>query len=199
MGRGLHVIRLRRRICVFLALVLDAFSRRVVGWELGGRGDRGLPLGALERPDLPPPQPGLVHHSDHGTQYASREYVERLKPVVRPQHEPARLSVGKRQLRELHQDAQAGRNRCAAYASWMSCGACGRVYQRVYNPMRLHSALAYQSPVEFERQQRLGKDRDGWLPAGMSFLRHREIYSDGQDQYGLYRGRREAYPGHSSE
>jgi hypothetical protein len=50
----------------------------------------------------------------------------------------------------------------------------------VYNSVRLHSALAYRSPLEFE-QQSSGKQGAGWLPASMSFLRHREISCDGLD------------------
>ena len=72
-------VRLTREF-VYLAVVLDVFSRKVVGWAL----DRGLrarlPLYALERAiaNRRPP-PGLVHHSDQGVQYACREYVERLR------------------------------------------------------------------------------------------------------------------------
>lgn len=51
--------------------------------------------------------------------------------------------------------------------------------ERIYNPVRLHSALAYLSPVELEQRQEPGKDAAAWLPTTMSFPRHREIYSDG--------------------
>jgi putative transposase len=72
-------IRLRVEF-VFLAVVLDAFSRRVIGWALGRTLDAGLAIAALtmalaERK----PQPGLVHHSDRGVQYASAGYTELLK------------------------------------------------------------------------------------------------------------------------
>ena len=50
--------------------------------------------------------------------------------------------------------------------------------EQVYNPVRLHSALAYLSPVEFEQRQERGKDPATWLPATMSFPRHREVSSD---------------------
>jgi transposase InsO family protein len=81
-------IRLRAEF-VYLAVVLDAWSRKVVGWELGRTLAAELPIAALNKAitERKPP-PGLVHHSDRGVQYACREYV--------------------RLLRELHADAQAG-------------------------------------------------------------------------------------------
>src|SRR6202007_61624 len=72
-------IRLRTEF-VYLAVVLDAFSRRVIGWALGRTLEAELSIAALrmalrERK----PQPGLVHHSDRGVQYASQDYTEILK------------------------------------------------------------------------------------------------------------------------
>ena len=72
-------IRLQREF-VFLAVVLDAFSRKAIGWELGRTLETKLALAALEAAIASrDPQPGLVHHSDRGTQYASNEYVQRLE------------------------------------------------------------------------------------------------------------------------
>ncbi len=63
-----------------MAVVLDAYSRKVIGWQLGRNLDASLPLGALEAAIASRhPRPGLVHHSDRGTQYASKQYLERLE------------------------------------------------------------------------------------------------------------------------
>lgn len=67
---------------IFLAVVLDAFSRRVLGWELGESLQTSLALGALERALAERPvAAGLIHHSDQGIQYASAEYVDRLRAL----------------------------------------------------------------------------------------------------------------------
>jgi transposase InsO family protein len=65
---------------VFLAVVPDAFSRKAIGWELGRTLENKLALAALEAAIASRhPQPGLAHHSDRGTQYASNEFVQRLE------------------------------------------------------------------------------------------------------------------------
>jgi transposase InsO family protein len=72
-------IRLRTEF-VYLAVVLDAFSRRVIGWALGRTLEAELAVSALRMALLERrPQPGLVHHSDRGVQYASQEYAEMLQ------------------------------------------------------------------------------------------------------------------------
>ena len=81
-------IRLPGGFC-YLAAILDAHSRRVVGWQLSDRIDTNLALGALNRALAQRrPGPGLVHHSDRGVQYASGAYIER------PEHAGARQYVG---------------------------------------------------------------------------------------------------------
>ncbi len=65
---------------VYLAVVLDAYSRRVIGWALGSSLEFQLTLSALEQAIAArQPKPGLVHHSDQGIQYASQTYVDRLE------------------------------------------------------------------------------------------------------------------------
>jgi len=67
---------------VYLAVVLDAHSRRVVGWSLGASLESRLALEALNRAIVVrQPAPGLVHHSDRGVQYASNEYVQRMERI----------------------------------------------------------------------------------------------------------------------
>src|SRR5205085_3151578 len=67
---------------VYLAVVLDAFSRRAVGWALGRSLQTALPLAALETAfHNRQPQAGLVHHSDRGSLYASIDYVKRLESI----------------------------------------------------------------------------------------------------------------------
>src|SRR6202049_5075381 len=72
-------IRLRTEF-VYLAVVLDAFSRRVIGWALGRTLEAELAIAALRMALIERrPSPGLVHHSDRGVQYASQSYTELLK------------------------------------------------------------------------------------------------------------------------
>jgi len=156
-------VRMKREF-VYLALVLDAHSRRVIGWAL----EKAL---ASRQP-----KPGLVHHSDRGSQDASAEYVDRREACG------AVLSM-----------SRPGRpwenGRCESFIKTLKQE---ELDARPYNRVRLHSALAYRSPVEFERQQAAGIKQAEWLPATMSFLRHREIYSD--DQTTEKPGRTESSP-----
>jgi putative transposase len=176
-------VRLEKEF-VYLAVVLDAYSRRVIGWALSRIMNSGLVVEALERAIASrQPKPGLVHHSDQGSQYASAEYVgllERCGAVLSMSRPGRPWENGKCEsfLKTLkHEELEA-----RMYGTLEELAEHVQEFiEQIYNLVRLHSALAYQSPVEFERQQRLEKTPTDWMPAKMSFPRHREIYSDGSN------------------
>jgi transposase InsO family protein len=142
---------------VFLAVILDAYSRRVIGWELDRTLEDRLTLVALRMAlGQRPVKAGLVHHSDRGIQYASGDYIQELKEhgigvsmsrKANPWDNAACESFMKtlkweEVYRSEYRDLQDARRRI------------GEFLEKVYNEQRLHSALGYVSPVEFERAQR---------------------------------------------
>jgi putative transposase len=146
-------IRLRAEF-VYLAVVLDAFSRRVIGWALGRTLEAELAITALRmalRERQPPP--GLIHHSDRGVQYASLAYTEML------QRQQATISMSRKGnpydnaacesfMKTLKQE-EVYRNE---YRDFQEARASiGEFLERVYNQRRLHSALGYVSPSTFEQ------------------------------------------------
>ena len=168
-------IRLQREF-VFLAAVLDAFSRKAIGWELGRTLETKLALAALESAIASRhPQPGLVHHSDRGTQYASNDYVQRLEvcgahlSMSRPARpwENGKCESFIKTLKREEIDAR----RYVSFAELRQ--HVDEFMEQIYNKVRLHSALAYLSPEEFEQSQ---KTEVKWSPAALSFHRHDEIY-----------------------
>lgn len=137
----------------YLACVLDAWSRRCLGWHLSHRIDTSLSLAALDCAlQTRQPAPGVIHHSDRGVQYASAAYVDRLtaagarismSAVGNPYDNAKAESFFKTLKREevyLNQ-----------YQSFADAEAnLGHFIEEVYNTKRLHSSLGYRPPVEFE-------------------------------------------------
>jgi len=139
---------------IYLAVVLDAYSRRVIGWSLDRTLASTLTLAAL-RMALSEREirPGLVHHSDRGVQYASHDYTEMLKEhgvtismsrKGNPWDNAACESFMKTlKYEEVHRTEY--RNLADARAR------IGEFLESIYNDRRLHSSLDYRSPAEFER------------------------------------------------
>jgi transposase InsO family protein len=139
---------------VYLAVILDAHSRRVVGWTLDRTLEDELTMGALRMAlDGRSPAPGLVHHSDRGVQYASGDYTGLLKKhhitisMSRKgnPYDNAFCESFMKTLKYEEVHRQEYRDLADARASIED------FLERVYNQKRLHSALGYCAPVTFER------------------------------------------------
>lgn len=172
----LTYIRLREQF-VYLAVVLDAFSRRVVGWALDESLHVPLALQALRKAlQSRRPAPGLVHHSDRGIQYASQDYVallleHGLAPSMSRAGNPydnARCESFMKTLKQEEIYTREYRDRADLEAH------IGHFLEQYYNRRRLHSALNYRSPEQFE--QSLVQTSTVLPAARMSFFRHEEIY-----------------------
>src|SRR5207248_544529 len=138
---------------VYLAVILEGFSRLAVGWALDRTLEASLAIVALRLAlDQRQPPPGLVHHSDRGVQYACGDYTDLLKergitismsrkgnPYDNASCESFMKTLKYEEVyRQEYRDMAEARN------------SIGRFLEKVYNGQRLHTALGYRPPVEFE-------------------------------------------------
>jgi putative transposase len=151
-------IRLQHEF-VYLAVILDAFSRKVVGWALDRSLATRLALSALEKAIAArQPPPGLVHHSDRGVQYASVEYVKLLQAhqmipsMSRPANPYDNASCESFMKTLKREEIYANDYRTLEHLAMN----IERFIDEYYNRCRLHSALGYRPPDEFERQSASG-------------------------------------------
>ena len=142
---------------VYLAVLLDAFSRRVIGWALERHMMTELPLAALQMAlDTREVKPGLIHHSDRGKQYAAATYVSLLvKHQIRPSMSRPGNPYDNPQAERVIQTIKYDVVYLSDYQDEIEARASiGHFIMEVYDRKRLHSALGYKTPFEFERSLR---------------------------------------------
>jgi putative transposase len=139
---------------LYLAIVLDVFSRRVVGWAMSRRMPADLVIDALNMAVFRRRPNGVIHHSDHGSQYTSIAFTKRCMQLG------VRMSMGS--VGDCYDNAM-----CESFNAILECElfafhrfrnqreaelAIFDFIESFYNPRRRHSALGYLSPMEFERR-----------------------------------------------
>jgi putative transposase len=143
---------------LYLAVILDLFSRRVVGWAASANNDRALAIKALDGAVLlRRPSHGIVHHSDRGSVYASKEYRDALDKLGATKSMSRRADCWDNSVAESffatikgemidHANYETRADAIAAVADYIDM---------FYNVTRMHSTIGYLSPIEFELQFRL--------------------------------------------
>ena len=140
---------------VYLAVILDAYSRRVIGWALSRHIDTTLTCAALEAAIAQRnPSIGCIHHSDRGVQYAADDYIEILK------ERDFTISMSRKgnpydnaQAESFMKTLKVEEVYVSEYRTFREVKhRVGEFIELIYNQQRLHSALGYLSPVEFEQE-----------------------------------------------
>lgn len=139
---------------IYLAVILDGFSRRCIGWALSHHLDAALTLAALHQAlECRTVAPGLVHHSDRGVQYASQRYTALLKAhgiaiSMSRRGNPYDNAFAESFIKTLKYE-EVHLNDYESFAD--AYESIERFLEDVYNHKRLHSALGYRPPAEFEQ------------------------------------------------
>ena len=148
---------------LYLAIVLDLFSRKIVGWHLSDRMKRGLAMDALRRAIvLRQPPAGLIHHSDRGSQYCSADY----RRLLRDHGFVASMSgrgncYDNAMVETVFKTIKSELVWRTAFATRdQASKAIGRYIEGFYNPRRRHSSLGYVSPAKFEATFRADKNEE---------------------------------------
>ncbi|MGA2045892.1 MAG: IS3 family transposase [Roseiarcus sp.] len=157
---------------VYLAVVLDAYSRKVIGWALDDHLEARLAMAALDMALAArnPPPDSLIHHSDRGVQYACGDYTGRLQArgvalSMSRVGNPYDNAKAESFMKTLKAEEVNGK----AYATpEQARGDIGAFIEDVYNTQRLHSALGYKPPVEFEAGLDLSRNRQPEAEAALS-------------------------------
>lgn len=147
---------------VYVAVILDVFSRKIVGWAISKKIDTELTLEALKVAiERRKPRAGLIHHSDRGVQYACERYVECLsdhgiRMSMSAPGNPYDNAFAERIMRTLKQEEVYLGN----YETFIDVVEClPRFIEEVYNDKRLHSKLGYISPNKFEQIIKTDKNK----------------------------------------
>lgn len=185
---------------VYLAVILDAFSRKVIGWAvdrtLAARLATAALKAALAARQAPP---GVVHHSDRGIQYACAEYVSllrshRLVPSMSRPANPYDNASCESFMKTLKRE-EIGANEYRDLGHLLQNVAA--FIDHYYNRVRLHSALGYRPPEEFEQVECGSAEVRA---ASMSFFRHAEIYRSDETKTSKEKAAgNAAFPDHRSD
>ena len=140
-----------------LAVLLDLFSRRVVGWATDERPGQAVHLGALTMAlQRRRPAPGLIHHTDRGPQYNSRAYREAMAahgivPSMNGRKVPQDNAVAESFFSNLKNELV---HHCDFKTRDQATAVIGEYIERFYNRKRIHQSLGYRTPEQFEREYR---------------------------------------------
>ena len=136
----------------YLAVVLDRYSRRVLGWSLSATKDARLTLAALNHAVLHRrPRPGVIFHSDRGVEYAAYAFRERLAALgfVQSMNRPREITDNAHMESFFH-SMKSDTVHGVTFAHEVELAHVLRSYIPYYNSVRLHSGIGYASPVNYE-------------------------------------------------
>lgn len=141
----------------YLALVMDLYSRRIVGWELSLNVDAQLTLSALNRAvALRGDLSECIHHSDHGVQYLCKAYIERLAELgMKPSMGEVGNSYDNAFAESLNKTIKYEEVYPSEYETFEEAYRGIKEFVEVYNKERLHSSIGYKPPIEMEEEQML--------------------------------------------